>query len=51
MRWTLPIAALLVASLAQAAETPPPGKGGYPMDANNDGFVTRVEAKAYPQLT
>lgn len=51
MRWTLPIAALLVASLAQASDTPPPGKGGYPMDANNDGFVTREEAKSYPMLT
>ena len=51
MRWTLPIAALLVASLAQASDTPPPGKGGYPMDANNDGFVTREEAKDYPMLS
>jgi hypothetical protein len=51
MRWTLPIAALLVASLAQAAETPPPGPGRYPMDADNDGFVTRDEAKSYPMLS
>lgn len=51
MRWTLPIAALLVASLAQAADTPPPGKGGYPMDADSDGFVTREEAKDYPMLS
>jgi Ca2+-binding EF-hand superfamily protein len=51
MRWTLPFAALLVATLAQAADTPPPGKGGYPMDANNDGFVTREEAKDYPMLS
>jgi len=51
MRWTLPIAALLVASLAQAAETPPPGPGRYPMDADKDGFVTRDEAKSYPMLT
>jgi len=51
MRWTLPIAALLVASLAHAADTPPPGKGGYPMDVNNDGFVTREEAKDYPMLS
>jgi hypothetical protein len=51
MRWTLPIAALLVASFAQAADTPPPGKGGLPMDANNDGFVTREEAKDYPMLS
>jgi Ca2+-binding EF-hand superfamily protein len=51
MRWTLPFAALLVASLAQAADTPPPGKGSYPMDANDDGFVTREEAKDYPMLS
>ena len=51
MRWTLPFAALLVASLAQAADTPPPGKGGYPMDVNNDGFVTQDEAKDYPMLS
>ena len=51
MRLTLPIAALLVASLAQAADTPPPGKGAYPMDVNNDGFVTREEAKDYPMLS
>jgi len=51
MRWTLPIAALLVASLAQATDTAPPGKGGYPMDVNNDGFVTREEAKDYPMLS
>ena len=51
MRRTLPIAALLVASLAQAADTPPPGKGGYPMDVNSDGFVTRDEAKDYPMLS
>ena len=51
MRWTLPFAALLVASLAQAADTPPPGKGGYPMDVDSDGFVTRDEAKDYPMLS
>lgn len=50
MRWTLPIAALLVASLAQAADTPPPGRGAYPMDADKDGYVTREEAKDYPML-
>ena len=51
MRWSLPIAALLAASLAQAADTPPPGPGRYPMDANNDGFVTREEAQSYPMLS
>jgi len=51
MRWTLPMAALLVASLAQAGDSPPPGKGGYPIDANKDGLVTREEAKDYPMLS
>ena len=51
MRWTLPVAALLVTSLAQAGDTPPPGPGRYPMDANRDGFVTREEAKDYPMLS
>jgi hypothetical protein len=51
MRWTLPFAALLVTSLAQAGNAPSPGKGGTPMDADNDGFVTRDEAKDYPMLT
>jgi hypothetical protein len=51
MRRTLPIATLLVAAVAQAADAPPPGKGGYPMDANDDGFVSREEAKDYPMLS
>ena len=51
MRSTLPIAALLVASLAQAGDTPPPGPGRYPMDANKDGFVTREEAQSFPMLS
>jgi hypothetical protein len=51
MRWTLPVAALLVTSLAQAGDTPPPGPGRYPMDANRDGFVTREEANDYPMLS
>jgi hypothetical protein len=51
MRWTLPVAALLVTSLAQAGDTPPTGPGRYPMDANRDGFVTREEAKDYPMLS
>lgn len=51
MRWTLSAAALLVAALAQAGDAPPPGKGRYPMDANQDGFVTREEAQSYPMLS
>ena len=51
MRWTLPVAAVLVAALAQAADTPPPGPGRYPMDANQDGFVTREEAQSHPMLS
>jgi Ca2+-binding EF-hand superfamily protein len=50
MRWTLPLAALLFASLAQAADTPPAGQGRGSIDANRDGFVTRDEAKDYPRL-
>lgn len=56
MRWTLPLAALLVAFAAQAADTPPaptapPAKRGYfAVDADSDGFVTREEAKAHPRL-
>lgn len=49
MRWTLPFATLLVAALAQAADTPP-GPGRVAMDANQDGFVTREEAQSYPKL-
>ena len=52
MRWSLlPLTALLVTALAQAGDTPPPGPGRYPMDANNDGFVTREEAQSYPMLS
>jgi Ca2+-binding EF-hand superfamily protein len=51
MRWTLPIAALLIASATQAADTPPSAPGRYTVDANNDGFVTREEASSYPMLT
>jgi Ca2+-binding EF-hand superfamily protein len=51
MRWTLPLAALLVASFAQAGDAPPSGKRGSTMDANNDGVVTREEAKDYPMLS
>lgn len=50
MRWTLPLAALLVTSLAQAADTPPPGPGRGSIDANGDGFVTREEAQSFPRL-
>ena len=51
MRWTLPLTALLVATVAQAGDNPAPAPGRYAVDANNDGFVTREEAKSYPFLT
>jgi hypothetical protein len=51
MRWTLPVAALLATSLAQAGDARPPGPGRYPMDANKDGVVTREEAQSYPMLS
>ena len=56
MRRTLPLAALLVAFAAQAADTPaaattPPAKPArIAIDADGDGFVTREEAKAHPRL-
>lgn len=53
MRWTLPMAALLVAGLAQAAETPPPGMSGRAKaqqrwkaaDTDGDGAISRAEAE------
>jgi Ca2+-binding EF-hand superfamily protein len=50
MRWTLPLASLLVVFAAQAADPPvgPPGRSQ--LDANNDGIVTREEASSFPRL-
>lgn len=54
MRWIPVIASLLVASAATAQSGgwqsgAKPGHG--PMDADNDGIVTRQEAQAYPRLS
>lgn len=52
MRWTLTLVSLFVALAAQAGTTAPPAKPGRPpIDANNDGIVTREEAKAFPRLS
>ena len=50
MRWTLPLASMLVVLAAQAADPAAAPPGRYPMDANNDGIVTREEASAFPRL-
>jgi hypothetical protein len=51
MRWTLALAALALATAAQAGD---PAGGAGPRDpaadTNGDGFVTREEAQAYPLL-
>lgn len=50
MRWTLPLAALFFAVAAQAGDAPNPPPGRHSVDANQDGVVTREEAKAHPRL-
>ena len=54
MRWTLPLAALLVTAIAQAGDAPAPAAapatGRHSIDANNDGIVTREEAAAHQRL-
>lgn len=50
MRWTLTLGLLIVAFTAQAGDTPPAAPGAASIDANNDGVVTREEAKPYPRL-
>lgn len=51
MRWTLALAALALATAAQAGD---PAGGAGPRDpaadTNGDGYVTREEAQAYPLL-
>ena len=51
MRLTLMIAALAVASTAQAGDPPPAHPAGYGLDANRDGVVSREEAKASSRLS
>jgi Ca2+-binding EF-hand superfamily protein len=52
MRWTLALASILVAAAAQAGGYGAGGKQDHPkVDANDDGIVTREEAKPYPRLT
>ena len=51
MRWTLPLASLLVVFAAQAADPAAGRPGRSQLDANNDGIVTREEASSFPRLT
>ena len=50
MRWTLPLASLLVVLAAQAADPPAGPQGRAALDADNDGIVTREEASSFPRL-
>jgi Ca2+-binding EF-hand superfamily protein len=50
MRWTLIIAALAVAGTAHAGNMQPAQPAGHAMDANQDGVVSREEAKSHPRL-
>lgn len=52
MRWTFALGTLIVAAAAQAGDPQATGKPGHhSIDADNDGVVTREEAKAYPRLS
>lgn len=51
MRWTLAVASIVVAVAAQAGDMQARHPAGQGPDANNDGVVTREEAKAFPRLT
>lgn len=52
MRWILALSSLIVAAAAQAGDPQAVGKPGrHQVDANNDGIVTREEAKAFPRLS
>jgi Ca2+-binding EF-hand superfamily protein len=52
MRWTIAFALILVATAAQAGDYGGGGgKHGHAgIDANDDGFITREEAKAHPRV-
>jgi len=50
MRWTLAVASIVVAVAAQAGDMHPMHPAGQGPDANNDGLVTREEAKSCPRL-
>ena len=50
MRWTLPLAAMLIAVTAPAGATSPTKPNCYTADANQDGVVSREEAQSNPRL-
>lgn len=50
MRWTLAAASIVVAGFAQAGDMHATHPAGQGPDANNDGVVTREEAKSFPRL-
>jgi Ca2+-binding EF-hand superfamily protein len=50
MRWTLPLAGMLIAVAASACATSPDKPGCYAADANRDGVISREEAQSIPRL-
>jgi Ca2+-binding EF-hand superfamily protein len=50
MRWTLPLAAMLIAVAASACATSPDKPSCYAADANRDGVISREEAQSIPRL-
>ncbi len=50
MRLMLIVASILAAAAAQAGNPPPGPSPGHAMDANQDGVVTREEARSFPRL-
>jgi Ca2+-binding EF-hand superfamily protein len=50
MRWTLPLAAVLIAVTASACATSPDKPSCYAADANRDGVISREEAQSNPRL-
>jgi Ca2+-binding EF-hand superfamily protein len=50
MRWTQPLAAVLIAVTASACATSPDKPSCYAADANRDGVISREEAQSIPRL-
>jgi Ca2+-binding EF-hand superfamily protein len=50
MRWTQPLAAVLIAATASACATSPDKPNCYAADANRDGVISREEAQSIPRL-
>lgn len=51
MRLTLVLALVAVVGVAQAGDPQGAHRPGYAMDSNNDGVVSREEAKDFPRLS